>query len=72
MSVRTRQNKLRKTKLWKTTLPNYYTVVDTQSRAGVSYTKRVRTDKIESGTDLSGYGFLTYLRSLPFIGGLFS
>lgn len=74
MSVRTRLSKLRpsKDKAWKQELPNLYTTIETKSRSGKMYTKRVRANKVKYDNSLAGYGFLTYLRSLPIIGGLFA
>lgn len=79
MSLRTRFNKSRikkqlnlyKLKEWKNTLPNLYTTIETTSRCGRVYTKRVRVDKVKFAPSVQHLGLLAYLQSIPFVGGLF-
>lgn len=73
MSRRTKFNKsryrLQKSKEWKTSLPYLYEEVPTYSRSGRMYSKRVNIYKVVRKAPYTD--FAAYLRSLPFIGGLF-
>ena len=77
MSARTRSSKSRikqllgihKSKAWKSTLQPLMIEVPTVSRAGVSYTKRMRFDKAPTRKPTPIMDMINYISS--FFGGIF-